>query len=233
MNRPLTWILALLLASCGVSGSDAPVDGGDVSLDASEPDLADMAMEEGDGSVDPIPPDASSPLSPMQQEIIDLCKSAVGYSYYWGHGSWRSDGKDKGKCTPDSPGGGCPNCTHGPLDPDQGDTGDYGADCSGLVGKCWQVDRTSPVEEDYHPYSTYHFYNEMDHEWSTIPREQMKPADALVYRSGGSGHIVLFDNADDPWGWLHVYEARGCTPGIVYNLRTCSSAFKTIRREGL
>ena len=38
-------------------------------------------------------------------------KLAVGYSYYWGHGSWRDDGASVGSCS-----GSCPSCTHiGPV----------------------------------------------------------------------------------------------------------------------
>src|SRR5262249_39357532 len=47
------------------------------------------------------------------------------YSYWWGHGRWRTDGKYQGSCS-----GSCPSCTH---------YGSYGADCSGFVAKTWQV----------------------------------------------------------------------------------------------
>src|SRR5262252_6650349 len=49
-------------------------------------------------------------------DIFARAKLGVGYSYYWGHGSWRSDMTQLGSCV-----GSCPSCTH---------TGQYGADCS-------------------------------------------------------------------------------------------------------
>ena len=57
--------------------------------------------------------------------ILALAKQVPGYSYYWGHGSYRSDGTLVGSCS-----GSCPSCTH---------TGTYGADCSGMVAKAWLV----------------------------------------------------------------------------------------------
>ena len=150
--------------------------------------------------------------------IFTRAQLGVGYSYYWGHGSWRSDGAQHGTCV-----GNCGNCTH---------TGAYGADCSGFVAKCWQIPAPSPLEVDLHPYSTYDFVHSMTH-WSTIARTSIQPADALVYNANGAGHIVLFESGSDPWGDLWVYEARGCSYGIQHDLRAFSSTFSTIRREGL
>ena len=45
--------------------------------------------------------------------------------------------------------------------------------------------------------------------------------------------MVLFESGADPWGNVWLYEARGCATGIVHNLRSMSSDFITIRREGL
>ena len=150
--------------------------------------------------------------------IFGRAKLGVGYSYYWGHGSWRADGAQIGTCMGD-----CPNCTHG---------GAYGADCSGFVAKCWQVPSASSIETDLHPYSSYNFYNDTTH-WSVVDRTAIKPADALVYNANGSGHIALFDSGADPWGNLWLYEATGCSEGIVHDLRPVDPMFITIRREGL
>lgn len=149
--------------------------------------------------------------------IFALARSAVGYSYYWGHGSWNTTGTDYGTCS-----GSCPGCSH---------TGRYGADCSGFVAKVWQIPGASPVTTDQHPYSTYNFFNQTTH-WSRVDRASVRPGDALVYNASGAGHIFLFESGD-PWGSMWTYEARGCSTGIVHNLRTATSAYVGIRREGL
>ena len=142
----------------------------------------------------------------------------MGYSYYWGHGSWGTDGRNHGSCS-----GSCPSCTH---------TGSYGADCSGFVAKVWQIPSASPVTTDRHPYSTYNFVNSTTH-WSRVARTAVRPGDALTYNTNGAGHIVLFESGSDPWGSVWTYEARGCATGIVHNLRTVGSNYVGIRREGL
>src|SRR5262249_45829804 len=98
--------------------------------------------------------------------------------------------------------------------------------------KCWQIPSTSQLTTDLHPYSTYNFYNETTH-WSQVPRSSLKPVDALVHNANGSGHIVLFESGSDPWGSLWLYEPRGCATGGVHDLRTVTSDFIAIRREGL
>ncbi|MFI5290438.1 MAG: SH3 domain-containing protein [Polyangia bacterium] len=150
-------------------------------------------------------------------DIFARAKLAVGYSYYWGHGSWRADMTQAGSCM-----GSCPSCTH---------SGQYGADCSGFVAKAWQVPTASALEVDEHPYSTANFYNDTTH-WRPVPRSTLQPADALVHRDATSGHIVLVESTQDPFGDTWVYEARGCATGVVHDLRTLDSSYIAIRREG-
>jgi hypothetical protein len=151
-------------------------------------------------------------------DIFARAKLGVGYSYYWGHGSWRSDGTQIGSCS-----GVCPSCTH---------SGQYGADCSGFVAKVWQVPSPSPIEVDLHPYSTYNFYYEQT-DWTPVPRSTLQPADALVHRTSTSGHIALFESGADPFGAVWLYEARGCATGVVHDLRTVDTTYIAIRRNGL
>ena len=165
-----------------------------------------------------MPPAADGGMPGEVSDIFARAKLGVGYSYYWGHGSWRADGQQPGACM-----GSCGNCTH---------TGAYGADCSGFVAKCWQVPSPSPITTDLHPYSSYNFFNDTTH-WSQLPRTKIQPADALVYNANGAGHIVLFESGADPWGNLWIYEARGCSWGVIHDLRAISTSFITIRREGL
>lgn len=158
----------------------------------------------------------TGPTTAAVADILARAKSGVGYSYYWGHGSWGTDGKNAGSCS-----GSCPSCTH---------SGAYGADCSGYVAKCWQIPSPSPITTDLHPYSTYNFFNDTTH-WSKVDRKSVQPMDALVYNANGAGHILLFESGADPWGSIWTYEARGCSYGIVHNLRTAGSQYIAIRRE--
>lgn len=149
-------------------------------------------------------------------DIFARAKLGVGYSYYWGHGSWRDDGTQPGSCS-----GSCPSCTH---------SGQYGADCSGFVAKVWQVPSASPIDLDAHPFSTENFYNDQVY-WKQVPRSTLQPADALVRRDSTSGHIALFDSGSDPFGAVWLYEARGCATGVVHDLRTLDSSYIAIRRN--
>lgn len=167
----------------------------------------------------PPPSNGGSSSSPVDGAVT-RAKAGVGFSYWWGHGRWLAGGptsSNKGTCS-----GSCPSCSHG---------GSYGADCSGYVGKIWQVPSSnSDISVDGHPYSTASFVGSSSL-WSTVSRGSLKKADALVYNSNGAGHILLFESGDG-WGNLWSYEARGCSYGIVHNLRSCSSSYKGIRRTG-
>jgi hypothetical protein len=162
-------------------------------------------------------PAAASPSAMTRAQIIDRAKSGVGYSYWWGHGAWRTDGASHGSCS-----GSCPSCSH---------SGSYGADCSGFAAKVWQVPSDIAVTTDSHPYSTYNFRNETTH-WTRISRDDTKQADCLTYNSSGSGHIVVYESGD-PWGSFWAYECKGCAYGCVHNLRTASSSYIAIRRNNL
>ncbi|HEX9105346.1 MAG TPA: hypothetical protein VF997_24215, partial [Polyangia bacterium] len=159
---------------------------------------------------------ASDGGAPGPDDVFGRARLGVGYSYYWGHGSWRDDGTQAGACS-----GSCPSCTH---------AGQYGADCSGFVAKVWQVPSASPITLDAHPYSTDNFYNDQVY-WKQIPRSTLAAADALVRRDATSGHIALFESGTDPFGAVWLYEARGCATGVVHDLRTVDSTYIAIRRN--
>jgi hypothetical protein len=162
-------------------------------------------------------PPASFEVSGVSRaNIISVAKASVGFSYFWGGGRFAT-GAAHGACY-----GSCPNCSH---------SGSYGADCSGLVGKAWLLPESLPMDSNKHPYSTDSFYNGSTH-WSGVSRSNVIQGDALVYRSGGAGHIVIYDKAD-PWGQMWMYEARGCSYGVIHDLRSLSSSYKGIRRDGL
>ena len=129
---------------------------------------------------------------------IARAKSGVGFSYFWGHGSWIPDGASSnyGSCA-----GSCPSCSH---------SGRYGADCSGYVAKIWQVPGSNTaLTTDAHPYSTVSFLGASS-QWSTVARGAALPGDALVYNADGAGHMFLFESGDG-WGSMWAYEAKGCS----------------------
>jgi len=157
----------------------------------------------------------------LRKRIVSRAQSAVGFSYWWGHGRWRGEGPNnstKGYCS-----GSCPSCSH---------SGSYGADCSGMVAKAWEVPSyNSELTDDEHPYSTSSF-NGTSSLWKTVSRGSMLEGDALVYNNGSSGHIMIYRSGDG-WGSLWSYECKGCSAGCVYNLRTVSSSYKGIRKTGI
>jgi hypothetical protein len=156
----------------------------------------------------------NAPLS--RTGAISISKATVGFSYWWG-GARFAAGGGHGSCY-----GSCPSCSH---------SGSYGADCSGLIGKVWRLPEAMPMTSNKHPFSTYHFYNQTNH-WNRLARGSMQKADALVYNSGGSGHIVVYESGNR-WGSMWTYEARGCSYGVVHNLRTAGSAYRAIHRTGI
>ncbi len=171
-------------------------------------------------SSSPSPTPAPTGGSTARDQAITRAKEGVGFSYWWGHGRWLASGPSSssaGTCS-----GSCPSCSHG---------GSYGADCSGYVAKIWQVPSSnSSIDSDSHPYSTGNFVSDTS-QWSTVARGSLKQGDALVYNSGGEGHIFLYDSGDG-WGSMWAYEAKGCSYGIQHDLRTASSAYHGIRRAG-
>lgn len=168
----------------------------------------------------PSTPSTPSTGSNSRESAIARAKGAVGFSYWWGHGRWIPNGatsSSKGVCT-----GNCPNCSH---------SGSYGADCSGLAAKVWQVpSNNTDMTVDSHPYSTISFVGS-NANWSTVSRSNVQKGDALVYNQNGAGHIFIYESGDG-WGSMWAYEARGCSYGIVHNLRTATSAYKAIKRAG-
>ncbi|MFT3706530.1 MAG: SH3 domain-containing protein [Archangium sp.] len=165
-------------------------------------------------------PNPNPTPSGVRDQAIARAAGAVGFSYWWGHGRWIPNGatsSTKGTCT-----GNCPSCSHG---------GSYGADCSGLAAKVWEVPSSNNVmTTDSHPYGTVHFVasNSL---WSTISRSNVQKGDALTYNENGAGHIFIYESGDG-WGSMWAYEAKGCAYGVVHNIRTATSAYKAIKRAG-
>jgi hypothetical protein len=183
-------------------------DGGTTS--GAGQDAASSATDGGPGQ----------PLSATLQGALDRAKSGLGFSYWWGHGVWLPTGpttSNAGSCS-----GSCPNCTH---------SGSYGADCSGYLGKIWQVPASNnDITVDSHPYSTADFVNDTAL-WSTVSQGSVRLGDAFVYNQGSSGHIFMY-SAGDGWGAMDAYECKGCATGCMFDNRTAGSAYHSIRRTG-
>jgi len=96
----------------------------------------------------------------------------------------------------------------------------------------WSVPSSNTdLTNDSHPYYTGNFVNNTSL-WSTVSRGSVKRGDAFVYNSGGAGHLFLYESGDG-WGSMWAYEAKGCSYGIVHNLRNSTgSQYKAIRRAG-
>ncbi|ADO73130.1 SH3 domain-containing protein [Stigmatella aurantiaca] len=155
----------------------------------------------------------STPPSTTRDSAIVRAQSAMGFSYWWGHGGWK-EGAAKGSCS-----GNCPSCTH---------SGSYGADCSGFLAKAWVVPSSnSNMATDSHPYSTISFNSDTS-QWTTISRDNLLKADALVYNTDGAGHTFLYESGDG-WGSMWAYECKGCAYGCVHNLRTATTTYHAIR----
>jgi len=90
-------------------------------------------------------------------EMIDYAASGVGSNYVWGGGAWNPS-----------------------------DRSWSGADCSGFVGKVFQVPYYTATTTYSHPYSTYNFYNESTH-WSRVSRSSPENGDSWVRHARGPG----------------------------------------------
>lgn len=160
-------------------------------------------------------------------EIIAIAKCAVGFSYWWGGGCFNCDGKCPGKCIPNCSGCGCPNCKH--VASPSG-CKEYGADCSGLANKAWQVPEPTPITSCSHgPYTTASYYSCTPSWCNKISNSSAKKGDTFVYHNGESGHIVVFSHFSSS-GHGYVYECKGCSYGCVYNNRSLSG-YQARRRD--
>ena len=165
-------------------------------------------------------PALATPKSMSRAEIVAIAKTVPGFSYWWGGAKWKpGDFANKGKCIPNGSSG-CPNCSH---------TGLWGADCSGFVGKAWQIDKPTALETYYHPYNTGSFKSSSTW-WNHIARGAVKVADAFNYNTNGAGHIFLYEKGD-PWGSVWAWECAGCTSGCKYGLRSASSTYEALQRK--
>ncbi len=164
--------------------------------------------------------DSGGSMVAGRQEALTRAKSVVGFSYYWGGGAWLASGptsSTKGSCS-----GSCPSCSH---------SGKYGADCSGFIGKAWQVQgATGDLSTNQHPISTGTMIGSSS-QWSSVSRDSVKSADAMVYNTNGAGHTFMY-NSGDGWKSMYATECKGCSAGCIYGIRTASSAYKAIRRAG-
>jgi len=161
---------------------------------------------------------SADPPTNTRDEIACRASSGVGYSYYWGGGCWCQSGcsPNFGACSAGSCSGSCPSCSH---------SGTYGADCSGFVNKVWQVPSAIATNSCGHGNYVAASYTSSTSYWSVIDRSALQKGDVLA----SSSHVAVYDQGD-PWGSMAVWEAKGCSYGIVHNWRTFSSSYSAARR---
>nr|ASV46925.1 invasion associated secreted endopeptidase [uncultured bacterium] len=178
-----------------------------------EPDTAPDASAPVGG------PDAGTTTTPKptrRDAAISRAASGVGFSYWWGGSTWDPKNRSStaiGSCT-----GSCPNCTH---------SGTYGADCSGYAAKVWQVPTgNTSLTTRNHPYVSGAWMNSTSY-WTTVKRDTVRKADAFATE----GHIFIYVSRTS-WNALKAYEAKGCSYGIVHNVRSVSTAYVASSRVG-
>lgn len=155
-----------------------------------------------------------------RDRTVAIAAAGVGLSYWWGHGRLYDgvvSAAIAGSCS-----GNCPSCDH---------AGTYGADCSGYVAKAWVVPAANDdVALDTHPYSTADFNDTNGNgKWADVAKSAIQMGDAMVYRSGGGGHVFIYDKGD-AWGQPWAYESRGCAYKVAHNIRTAGTAYKAITK---
>lgn len=107
--------------------------------------------------------------------------------------------------------------------------GGYRTDCSGFVSMCWQLGTS---------YTTADFSSGGGKSGPIGSYSKLLPGDALVHRSGGSGHIVLF------LGWNDASHSAACVleqastaSDMQFRARSTSSltsgGYKAIRADKL
>jgi hypothetical protein len=138
-----------------------------------------------------------------RDQIISIAKSGVGCPYVWGGTCWDPSNKNW-----------------------------KGADCSGYVTVCWQIPKASKTTDCLPHYYTTSTYKSSSTHWTSISRDNLQKADALVYNSGSAGHIILWASGNK-WGNAQVYEARGSAYGIVYRTKNVDSKYVARRRHSL
>lgn len=105
----------------------------------------------------------------------------------------------------------------------------YRTDCSGFISMCWQLGTS---------YTTADFISGGGKSGPIGSYDKLVPGDALVHRSGGSGHIVLFLGWNDSAHTAAcVLEQASTASDMQFRARTTSSlragGYKAIRADKL
>jgi hypothetical protein len=105
----------------------------------------------------------------------------------------------------------------------------YRTDCSGFVSMCWELGQS---------YTTAGFVAGQAESSLLGSYDELLPGDALVHRSGGSGHVVLFLGWDDAsQSGACVLEQASTASDMQFRVRTASSlqsgGYKAIRADAL
>jgi len=179
------------------------------------------------GVTDPVKPEKEPMPGPAPlgddpsddvKQTLQVARDFLGYHYWWGGARLVKGDPNKGWCQ-----GGCPNCTRG---------GTSGADCSGLVAKAWRLPPAMPLDKQAHPYSTAVFVQKDHTYWKSVSMTEMKAGDAPAYNANGRGHIVVVSEANSTnWGQPKVIEAKGCSWGIIENVKKLTENYQNRRKK--
>lgn len=147
-------------------------------------------------------------------EMMLLLKDAPGNGYQWAGSTWSGDPSHRGKCElvpPDSTIGCDRECTYPGGDVKGGTL--TGSDCSGLVGKAWQLGGPQPIEQPMSIHYRASDFTKPANDWNVIALDDLQQGDAV----SSGGHVMFFDRMnDDKYIW---YEAQDCKHGIVHGSR--------------
>jgi hypothetical protein len=164
-------------------------------------------------------------LSAVRTDALMRARSAMGFSYWWGHGKWLKSGPaitcdaagqncvpNAGRCDWNvGAANGCPQCTHTAT----GGT-EYGADCSGFVSTIWGLSsgaagNNSNPESDRVGYATSTFMM-ANVNWTTVST----CATPLSKCSGGSNvGMLCTSNANCPGSVCAQCPACGCFGSVL------------------
>ena len=104
----------------------------------------------------------------------------------------------------------------------------YRTDCSGFVSMCWELGTSTDTAALY---ATGTYDSDVG-SW-----DELLPADALVHRSGGSGHVVLFLGWEPDKSGVCVLEQASTASDMQFRVRSLASlqsgGFKPIRASVL
>ncbi|MDD9945019.1 MAG: carboxypeptidase regulatory-like domain-containing protein [Myxococcales bacterium] len=168
-----------------------------------------------------------------RSRILQIGRSALDNGYKWGGSTWSVDPAGHVSCSFTM----CSGCeckkrnangscfSYYPI-------GGLGADCSGFVGKSWEVPGPRSPEMPERVSGTAGFIQSGTH-WDTIAATDIRPGDSMAWNNGSAGHVVLIKEKLTGDNYEY-YEASSCKNGIRHHRgRLASSKWTAARRKDI